>query len=150
MNCPECNKSLLEQHMKGIDVDVCSSCGGVWFDAGEIESYGSQRGNVPGKSPSTPPSFDPIMELAPLPCPRCTSDSLQTGTIAEHIFHRCSSCFGVYLNKKELEAIAKSPMRVHFEGAAKALPEAAWYAPEAILEIAEGALDIIAGVFDGL
>jgi hypothetical protein len=38
MHCPKCGMKLIEINYKGIEVDKCSSCEGVWLDAGELEA----------------------------------------------------------------------------------------------------------------
>jgi len=38
MHCPKCGMKLVEIDYKGITVDECSSCEGVWLDAGELKS----------------------------------------------------------------------------------------------------------------
>jgi uncharacterized protein len=35
--CPKCGLELIEVDYKGIRVDKCSGCEGVWLDAGELE-----------------------------------------------------------------------------------------------------------------
>jgi hypothetical protein len=37
MRCPKCGMKLVEIDYKGITVDECSSCEGVWLDAGELK-----------------------------------------------------------------------------------------------------------------
>ncbi len=37
MHCPKCGMDLGEIDYKGIKIDKCFSCGGIWLDAGEIE-----------------------------------------------------------------------------------------------------------------
>jgi len=37
MRCPKCGFQLVEIDYRGIAVDKCSSCYGVWLDAGELE-----------------------------------------------------------------------------------------------------------------
>lgn len=37
MHCPKCGMNLIEIDYKGIKVDKCSFCEGVWIDAGELE-----------------------------------------------------------------------------------------------------------------
>ncbi|MFC2103342.1 zf-TFIIB domain-containing protein [Bacteroidota bacterium] len=37
MHCPKCGQNLIEIDYKGIAVDKCSHCDGVWLDAGELE-----------------------------------------------------------------------------------------------------------------
>jgi len=38
MRCPKCGMHLIEIDYKRIAVDKCSSCEGVWLDAGELEA----------------------------------------------------------------------------------------------------------------
>jgi hypothetical protein len=37
MHCPKCGNKLIEIDYRGIEVDKCSSCQGIWLDAGELE-----------------------------------------------------------------------------------------------------------------
>jgi len=37
MKCPKCGMDLIEIDYKKIKIDKCSSCAGVWLDAGEME-----------------------------------------------------------------------------------------------------------------
>jgi hypothetical protein len=38
MRCPKCGLELIEIDYKGIKVDKCSECEGIWLDAGELET----------------------------------------------------------------------------------------------------------------
>jgi hypothetical protein len=38
MKCPKCGMELIEIDYRGIKVDKCSECQGVWLDAGELET----------------------------------------------------------------------------------------------------------------
>jgi hypothetical protein len=38
MRCPKCGMELIEIDYKGLKVDKCSSCEGVWLDPGELEA----------------------------------------------------------------------------------------------------------------
>ena len=38
MHCPKCGMQLIEIDYKGIAVDKCSSCAGIWLDPGELEA----------------------------------------------------------------------------------------------------------------
>ncbi len=38
MRCPKCGMELIAINYKGIEVDKCSECEGVWLDAGELEA----------------------------------------------------------------------------------------------------------------
>jgi len=38
MRCPKCGMELIEIDYKGVKVDKCSECEGIWLDAGELET----------------------------------------------------------------------------------------------------------------
>ena len=38
MRCPKCGMELIEVDYRGIKVDKCSGCDGIWLDAGELEA----------------------------------------------------------------------------------------------------------------
>lgn len=38
MCCPKCGMELIEVNYKGIKIDECSECKGIWLDAGELEA----------------------------------------------------------------------------------------------------------------
>lgn len=37
MKCPKCGADLKMEHYHGIEIDRCTECAGIWFDAGEAE-----------------------------------------------------------------------------------------------------------------
>ena len=47
MKCPKCGGDLNEVVFRGIRIDRCSNCGGVWLDSGELEKLaGTEDGSV--------------------------------------------------------------------------------------------------------
>jgi hypothetical protein len=38
MKCPKCGYDLITGDWDGIQIDQCTHCHGIWFDAGEAES----------------------------------------------------------------------------------------------------------------
>ncbi len=38
MRCPKCGMELIEIDYKGIKIDECSECEGIWLDTGELET----------------------------------------------------------------------------------------------------------------
>jgi hypothetical protein len=37
MRCPKCGMQMHEVKMRGVDVDVCFACNGIFLDKGELE-----------------------------------------------------------------------------------------------------------------
>lgn len=54
MQCPVCGERLREIEKRGVMIDICASCKGVWLDRGELEK---------------------ILELAESPGPAASEDS---------------------------------------------------------------------------
>ena len=46
MHCPKCGMELSEIEYRGVMVDACFSCGGMFFDKGEVEK--ALAGEEPG------------------------------------------------------------------------------------------------------
>ncbi len=43
MRCPKCGMGMHEVHFRGVDVDVCFACGGIFLEKGEIEHLERDR-----------------------------------------------------------------------------------------------------------
>lgn len=43
LTCPGCSAQMHAVQLKGVPVDVCLSCGGLWLDAGELERVSAER-----------------------------------------------------------------------------------------------------------
>ncbi|MCY1537624.1 Transcription factor zinc-finger [compost metagenome] len=37
MKCPSCNETLLMAEKRGVEIDYCPNCRGIWLDRGELE-----------------------------------------------------------------------------------------------------------------
>ena len=108
MNCPACGGELSSNEAAGIEVDVCASCGGIWFDPFELmkvdephESAGEALLDVAGDHRVA------VDHENPRQCPR---DGAQ---LARHFFSvkkqaevdECPECGGVWLDVGELATI---------------------------------------------
>ena len=45
MRCPKCGLELEEITYRGIKIDECFSCGGVFLDAGELQAVAASEGS---------------------------------------------------------------------------------------------------------
>ena len=48
MHCPKCGHLLSEIDYKGVKIDRCMNCHGVWLDAGELEQVTQKVGLLGG------------------------------------------------------------------------------------------------------
>ena len=49
MKCPKCGMDLAEIELHSVKVDQCGNCGGIFFDAGELEQLSKKDEGVLGK-----------------------------------------------------------------------------------------------------
>jgi len=49
MRCPKCGMELFEIDYKGVKIDNCSNCSGIWLDAGELEIIAKLEKRTVGK-----------------------------------------------------------------------------------------------------
>jgi hypothetical protein len=49
MKCPKCGMDLQEIELQSVRVDQCANCGGIFFDAGELDQLSKKDAGVLGK-----------------------------------------------------------------------------------------------------
>lgn len=50
MRCPKCGMQLQEVEYKGVKIDKCFQCEGIWLDAGELETLSKLEHAAVGKA----------------------------------------------------------------------------------------------------
>lgn len=100
MECPQCNTRLkafmVQSRNPGIDIELdrCHACGGVWFDAGELENA---TGRKVLKSTRASDRF----------CPRCLIPLLNAELTAGVAVEACRACKGTYLDHRDMDTVTK-------------------------------------------
>ena len=98
MICPSCSSEMSEENHRGVRLDICDVCFGVWFDGGELEAFqASDASSSLSEVPARGAHYEPTGRSAHVKCPRCEHDVLRTGKIAKHEVMRCTSCRGLFL-----------------------------------------------------
>jgi len=110
MKCPACDRELAVLQVGAVEVDACQGgCGGVWFDAFELNKVDEQR-EAAGEhliNIERNPSLR-VDAVRKRDCPRCEGIKLK-----RHLFSRtsrvevdhCPNCAGYWLDAGELEKI---------------------------------------------
>jgi Zn-finger nucleic acid-binding protein len=104
MNCPKCSESLEAVDFRGIEVDRCTGCHGIFFDAGEDivlkDMVASELIDTGSKRVGE--AFD---EMRKINCPRCNAQMISLeDTEQRHIrYEVCRDCFGIFLDAGEFE-----------------------------------------------
>lgn len=101
MECPQCNAPMksfwVQSRNPGIDVELdrCHKCGGVWFDAGELET-------------ATGRSVIKSMRASDRFCPRCFIPLLNAELTAGVAVESCRTCKGTYLDSRDMHTVTRS------------------------------------------
>lgn len=104
MDCPKCGGSLEAVDFRGIEVDRCVDCHGIFFDAGEDlvlkDMVASELIDTGSKHVGE--AFDSVRDIN---CPRCSARMIPVeDTEQRHIrYEVCKDCFGIFLDAGEFE-----------------------------------------------
>ena len=103
LRCPRDGTTAQTERHKGrfghFEVDVCPTCGGVWFDKGEIADL--CRDKEIERMIVEYASGDSRIE-----CPRCGAE-MASRPMSEVTLDVCPKCHGVWFDRGELEAAAR-------------------------------------------
>lgn len=102
MKCPKCTAEFETLTIKGVEVDRCTGCNGLWFDMLEQEDLknieSAEKIDIGDRIVGRVQDKNRRIE-----CPRCNSEMI--GMIDQDQFHihfeRCPSCHGTYFDAGE-------------------------------------------------
>ncbi len=117
MRCPKCRAGMDLLDVDGVQVDRCSACHGLWFDAGEVDRLRNKAvamavdiGDVEaGKAHDVVDRYR---------CPRCGGRMVRTADRKQrHIsYEQCSECEGTYFDAGEFVDLATFSVSDLFKG----------------------------------
>ena len=108
LQCPKCNAPMELVQVESTQVDRCTSCRGLWFDALEDQDVrgkpGAETLDVP---PSTRPPAGPERRAIDLNCPRCKSPLIRmVDRMGRRVqYESCPRCHGKFLDAGEFRAL---------------------------------------------
>ncbi|HLK13279.1 MAG TPA: zf-TFIIB domain-containing protein [Fimbriimonadaceae bacterium] len=104
--CPDCHGPMQPHGVRDLRLDICSMCGGVWFDAGEFGRL-SRRGSravdsVMAEEPPdiTPAPAAPHQQLCPVD--GNPLDRYHFAGSSPVMLAGCSKCAGIFLSHEDL------------------------------------------------
>lgn len=113
MRCAKCSSTMTEATLGPVRIDVCDSCGGIWFDAGELRALLalSDTDVKTSMPPSTWKKRVLAMDTQNGACPRCLKLLARVDSMAMEGLHhdRCEACGGAWLDGGELKALCDEP-----------------------------------------
>jgi len=107
MRCPKCRADMDQIKLDGAEIDRCSNCHGLWFDAGELEILRNRKAAT-AIDIGDPKKGKEQNAIDQYRCPRCGGhmnrlvDPKQT-----HIWYEeCGSCHGSFFDAGEFADLA--------------------------------------------
>lgn len=106
--CPRCKTALQQHQYKGVQVDECRTCHGIFFDRGELERARDNTDQDLRWLDFVLFSIKDLQQLEQdqIDCPKCgfTMEALQYAG-SSVIVSRCPDCQGVWLDHGEFQKI---------------------------------------------
>lgn len=105
MNCPVCKEAMVVLELDQVEIDYCTSCQGIWLDAGELELLLDDE-NERTKILETLHEDHEHPERQ-YKCPICTKKMVKVfvGDNKEILIDKCKKDHGLWFDKGELKTV---------------------------------------------
>ena len=101
MQCPKCQTEMTAKTYKGVEVDRCPSCMGIFLDKGELEKIEDQQmGSMIDVGAYSQKKEE--MDAVKATCHRCGQKMMALKGAADVTFDWCDKCEGIFFDKGEL------------------------------------------------
>jgi len=97
--CPKCVLPMTEWESRGLVLNHCHTCKGLWFDAGELQEYLARSQARFDES-----QLDPVGNTT-FSCPRCPGVRLARARFDTVALDVCPRCRGIFLDLGEVHAL---------------------------------------------
>ena len=108
MRCPKCRSDMAQIDVQGTEIDRCRDCGGLWFDAGEMELLSNKEAAaiIDTGSAKQGREYNKIDQYR---CPRCGGEMCRTADERQqHIwFETCAECSGSFFDAGEFRDLSE-------------------------------------------
>lgn len=114
MNCPVCDKSMVEEDFGDVQVDVCmNGCKGIWFDWSELKQLDENNEGL-GRALEDALKIPRVNDedRGRLKCPKCgiAMHAHKYSNAKEVNVDECYACGGFFLDSGELRQIRDNYM----------------------------------------
>ena len=109
MNCPVChNEPMIVLELKGVEIDYCLNCKGIWLDSGELELLiGNDEETKEFLSSFV--VIDTLTTERKVKCPICSKkmEKILVGDENKVRIDKCKNNDGLWFDSGELEEVLK-------------------------------------------
>jgi Zn-finger nucleic acid-binding protein len=108
IKCPKCGAQMSTADVGGVTIDRCPTCGGMWFDAMELDKVLASREvrEAAKKLDSLPPAKESRERMH---CPRDKGWLIRMAALGQpHVhYESCKVCGGAFLDSGELRDLSQ-------------------------------------------
>ena len=108
MDCPKCHSSMEQVVHDGVEVDRCSLCHGIWFDATEADALRNRKAAA-AIDTGFSDQGERMNIIDRYTCPRCSAAMVRMVDAKQpHIWYeQCSSCGGSFFDAGEFTDLSE-------------------------------------------
>lgn len=122
LRCPACRTPMTPANDPAVplEIDTCSGCMGLWFDADELrEFFSSETLNKKFMLPDS--RYDSAHQTIDIStkarrCPRCNRQPLQRKEVDTTEVDECPICKGIWLDSGEINKLVKAAKKHGLKG----------------------------------
>ncbi len=117
IRCPKCRADMEQVDFDDTEIDRCTTCSGIWFDAGELEIFRDKKAAAAIDTGDAKVGKE-SNRIDQYPCPRCSGEMVKVVDPQQtHIWYEtCSACSGSFLDAGELIDLSKITISDFFKG----------------------------------
>ena len=119
MLCVRCKSEMQKNNLRGVLVDYCGACNGVWLDEGELQALedGMQKAeDVIRKEKRTEVLAERRRGVEVVgQCPKCQSDGVKERRMDDVLVDYCTNCRGLFFDHGELQRILENRKQGFFD-----------------------------------
>lgn len=116
MNCPKCQSPMDTVQVGSVEVDRCSGCGGMWFDAFEDEAV-REAGQAATLDTGSAEAGRTQNQQGKIKCPRDGSPMIRMVDREQtHVWYEsCSVCHGRFFDAGEFKDVSERTLGDFFK-----------------------------------
>jgi Zn-finger nucleic acid-binding protein len=108
MDCTNCKNPMITAELESVEIDFCGQCGGIWLDAGELESLLGDEQLRQQAMASFALAVKPQEEYRKCPICRKKMEKVSAGHAQNMVLlDRCGN-HGIWFDKGELSKLLES------------------------------------------
>lgn len=107
IECPRCAGKMKLRTVRGVKIDLCEACAGIWLDTLELQDLLQGVPGAPAEGP--PPEINPPETTGKMSCPHCRLALVPFEYAGDSGIEldRCPKCQGLWLDAGEWETIER-------------------------------------------